>query len=498
MSEKSKIIARQPIVSIMGHVDHGKSTLLDYIRKSNIVAGESGGITQHIAAYEVVHETNSGDLKKITFLDTPGHAAFTAMRVRGATAADIAVLVVSAEDGVKAQTLEAWEAIKESKVPYIVAINKIDKPGANLDRTKNTLLENGIYLEGMGGDVPWAAISAKNGDGVEELLDLILFAAEFNDMRSDLSVPAIGLVLESHRDPQRGISATLIIKDGTLKKGSYIACGESIVTTRIMENFMGKSITEAYASSPVNIAGFDCVPKVGSTFMAYETKKEAEKAINTHKETLDTGSRLLAKQNEYSIPLIIKADVVGSIEAIEKEISKLNNEETGFYIIATGVGNISENELKLANANKETTVVGFNVSVDKKAVDIQEQMKIKVELFDIIYKLTEWLEAEMEKRRPRKVIETVSGSLRILKYFSQSKEKQVIGGKVEMGSIKLGSLVKILRREHEISTGKITELQQNKSKSKEVFEGDECGLQVETKITLAVGDVLEAITTESR
>jgi translation initiation factor IF-2 len=496
MPEKSKIVSRQPIVSIMGHVDHGKSTLLDYIRKSNIVAGESVGITQHIAAYEVMHETKNGDLKKITFLDTPGHAAFTGMRVRGATAADIAILVVSAEDGVKAQTLEALEAIKEAGTPYIVAINKIDKPGANIDRTKNTLLENGIYLEGMGGDISWAAISAKTGEGIDDLLDLILFVSEFHEMRSDLAKPAHGLILESHLDPKRGITATLIIKDGTLKKGTFIVAGNCIVPTRIMENFMGKPITEAYASSPVNIAGFDAVPDVGCTFEVYQTKKEAEKAIEINKENSTTKSRLSSKQSSYSIPLIIKADVVGSIEAIEKEINKINNEETGFQIISTGVGNVTENDLKLAITNSDTVIVGFNVNIDRKAEDLKLQMAIKVELFDIIYKLTEWLETEMEARRPRKVVETVSGSLKILKYFSQTKEKQVIGCKVENGSVKLGSTVRVMRRDNLIATGKITEMQHNKSKAKEVFDGDECGLQVETKITLAVGDILESITSE--
>ncbi len=493
---KNNIIARPPVVSIMGHVDHGKSTLLDYIRKTNVVAGESGGITQHIAAYEVLHETKDGELKKITFLDTPGHAAFTSMRIRGATAADIGILVVSAEDGVKAQTLEALSAIKESKVPYIVAINKIDKPGANIDRTKNSLLENEVYLEGMGGEIPWALISAKTGEGINELLDLILFVAEFHEMRADLGKNAEGLVLESHRDPKRGITATLIIKDGTLKKGHFIVAGQTIVSTRMMENFMGKPITEAYTSSPVNVVGFDSVPPAGVIFTSYETKKEAEKAVEENKSQGANEPRFQGKQSEFSIPLIIKADVVGSIEAIEKEIGKLNTEETGFHIVYTGVGNIAENELKISAADKNTIIVGFHVDIDRKAQDLREQLGASVETFDIIYKLTEWLEAEMEKRRPRKEIETVSGKLRILKLFSQTKEKQIVGGKVEEGSVKLGSMVKIKRRENEIGSGKISELQHNKSKTKEVFEGDECGIEIECKIELAPGDILEAITKE--
>lgn len=489
---KNKIIIRTPVVAIMGHVDHGKSTLLDYIRRSNIVAGESGGITQHIGAYEVLHETQSGDLKKITFLDTPGHAAFTSMRTRGASAADIAILVVSAEDGVKAQTLEALSAIKDSGVPYIVAINKIDKPGANIERTKTMLAENGVYLEGMGGEVPFVAISAKTGEGIHDLLDLILFVADFHEMRSDLSKKAEGLVLESHRDPKRGISSTLIIKDGTLKKGEFIVAGTSIVNTRMMENFMGKSMNEGYASSPVNLTGWDSMPPVGDIWNVYDNKKDAEKAVEKNKEKVISGNRLGENTRAFAIPIIIKADVVGSLEAIEKELGKISNEEIGFKIIHTGVGNISENDLRLAMTDKNCIVIGLHTGIEKNAEDIKQQNNITVMLFDIIYKLTEYMEEELEKRRPRKEVTEVTGSIKILKIFGQSKEKQVIGARVLTGSVVLGAHVKILRRENEIGTAKVTELQHNKAKTKEVFEGDEFGMQVETKITLAIGDMLEA------
>ncbi len=494
MSPTPKIISRSPVASIMGHVDHGKSTLLDYIRKSNIVGGESGGITQHIAAYEVLHETKEGELKKITFLDTPGHAAFTGMRVRGANAADVAVLVVSAEDGVKAQTIEAYNAIIESDTPYIVAINKIDKPGANIERTKNTLMEHGIYLEGMGGTISWIPISAKTGEGVNELLDLILFVSEFNELKADLAKPASGVVLESHRDPKRGITATLLIKEGTLTKGCFIVSGTSLVTVRMMENFLNKPITVSYCSSPVNIVGFDNVPDVGCSFESFDNKKDAEKRVTENKEHLIVQNRLQVKQSEFSIPLIIKSDVVGSIEAIEKEVNKLTNEENGFYIIHTGVGSISENDLRMASTDKNTIIVGFHTSMDKKATDLREQLGTTVMMFDIIYKLTEYLEIELENRRPRKETKEVTGSLKVLKIFGQTKDKQVVGCRVELGSANHGAIVTIMRRENEIGTGKITEMQHNKSKAKEVFEGDECGLQIESKVTIAPGDVLQAIT----
>src|SRR3989344_1318932 len=494
MNNTPKIISISPVVSIMGHVDHGKSTLLDYIRKSNIVSGESGGITQHIGAYEVFHTNADNELKKITFLDTPGHAAFTGMRKRGANIADIAVLVVSAEDGVKAQTIEAYNAIIESNTPYIVAINKIDKPGANIEKTKNTLAESGIYLEGMGGTIPYVTISAKDGTGVNELLDLILFVAEFNEMKANLNQMASGIVLESHRDSKRGITATLVIKNGTLKKGSFIVAGNTIVPSRIMENFLGKTVTESYAGSVVNIVGFDTVPPVGCIFQSYDNKKDAEKKVLENKENEVICSRLSVKQSEFAIPLIIKADVLGSIEAIEKEIGKINNEENGYYIIHTGAGNISENDLRIASTDKNTIVVGFNVSVDKKAEVLKDQLGTTINVFDIIYKLTEYLETELENRRPRKETKEVTGSLKVLKIFGQTKEKQVIGCRGELGSAIINSTVSIIRRENEIGTGKITEMQKNKTKIKEVFEGDECGLQIESKVTIAPGDVLQAIT----
>ena len=270
---------RPPIVVVMGHVDHGKSTLLDYIRKSNVVESEAGGITQRISAYEVTRKDEKGNDRTITFLDTPGHEAFSKMRTRGANAADIAILVVSAEDGVKAQTVEAYNTIIESKLPYIVAINKIDRPNANIEKTKNDLLEKGIYLEGMGGDIPFVPISAKVGTGVNDLLDMILLIADMNEFTGNPSHNASGVVIEAKRDPKRGISASCIIKDGTLKSGMFIAAGDSLVTTRIMENFLGKPIKEATFSSPIKLVGFESMPEVGTTFESFKTKKEAEEYI---------------------------------------------------------------------------------------------------------------------------------------------------------------------------------------------------------------------------
>jgi translation initiation factor IF-2 len=265
---------RPAIVAVVGHIDHGKSTLLDYIRKTNVVAGEAGGITQHLSAYEATHNGRS-----ITFLDTPGHEAFRAMRSRGLTAADVAILVVSAEDGVKPQTLEALSLISEAKIPYIVALTKIDKPGANSERTKMSLLENNVFLEGLGGEVPWVAVSSKSGEGIPELLDLILLAAELEGLDADPAKPGSGLVIEAHMDGRRGNTATLIVKDGSIKSGEYIVCGDAMAPVRIMENFLGKNIKEARPSQPVRIIGFSSLPEVGTPWRVVETKKEAEAEV---------------------------------------------------------------------------------------------------------------------------------------------------------------------------------------------------------------------------
>ncbi len=495
--EKNKlpnIKRRPPVVVVMGHVDHGKSTLLDYIRKSNVVSGEAGGITQSISAYEVVHKDEKGENQLITFLDTPGHEAFSKMRARGAQAADIAILIVSAEDSVKAQTMEAYNTIIESGIPYVVAINKIDRPNANIEKTKMDLVEKGIYLEGMGGDIPFVKISAKEGTGVNELLDVILLIAEMHDFTGDTESNASGIVIEANREPKRGISASCIIKNGTLKSGMFVATDTAIVTTRILENFLGKNIKEATFSSPIRLIGFESMPEVGSVFQSFKTKKEAENYINEIKNGNNSSKTIKERifQTGKVIPLIIKTDVAGTIEAIEKEIGKLNRDDISFKLINSGVGAINESDLKMGNVNKESIIVGFNTNLDSGARDLNESLKVNVKTFDIIYKLTDWLKEIVEERRPRVETKEVTGSLKVLKTFGETKDKKVVGGKVITGRITLGGIVRIIRRDFEIGTGKIVELQMNKIKAKEVMEGNDCGVLVESKMDIAPGDVLES------
>ena len=492
---EQKNIERPPIVVVMGHVDHGKSTLLDYIRKTNIVDREAGGITQNISAYEVVHKDEKGVAKKITFVDTPGHEAFSGMRERGANIADIAILVVSAEDGVKTQTLEAWKTIVESKVPCIVAINKIDKPGANVEKTKMELAENEIYLENYGGKIPFGEISAKIGTGVDNLLSLILILAEMENFTGNAEIEAEGQVIEANLDPRRGIEASLIVKNGTLKKGMVVVAGDSICSTKIMQNFMGKVINDATFSSPIRLVGFSKMPKVGGKFKSFYDKREAEEYVKNIK-TENICEKISNSQNGDNkiIPIVIKADVSGTLEAIEKEIGKIKDEHTEFRVIQKGAGTISESDIKSVATCDDALVIGFNVKADRSAVDLAEKRGITIAHFDIIYKMTEWLEDEMSKRRLKIETAETTGKAKIIKAFSRTKERQILGGKVTEGQITLNSIVKILRRDFEIGTGKIVNLEKNKVKTSTVEEGSEFGMMIESKIEVVGGDVVESFT----
>lgn len=486
---------KQPVVVVMGHIDHGKSTLLDYIRKSNTVDKEVGGITQGISAYEVVHKNEEGVDMPITFLDTPGHAAFQAMRNRGAEVADIAILVVSAEDGVKPQTIEALRAIKESGISYIVAINKVDKPGADIERTKLSLAENEIYVEGYGGTIPFVPISAKVGTGVNELLDTILLVSELEG-KENAAGNATGIVIENNRDPKRGISAAIILTSGVLKSGDFAVCGKAVAPVRIMENFKGLPIKVAHAGMPIVITGWSDLPQIGTLVETTGDKKmveEISKKLIESPTVTKTAAPIRSADPRAIVPIIIKADVSGSIEAITHELKKLENEKLGIRFIASGVGSVSENDVKLGG-NKDTIIIAFNTKVEQSARDAAERFGMTIVSFDIIYKLSEWLEEIIKERTPKVESEEVIGKMKVLKVFGQTKEKQVVGGKVGTGKITLGGMVKILRRDFEIGTGKITSLQQLKSKAIEVLEGNECGLEVQSKTEILQGDSLEVYT----
>lgn len=494
----SQVVSRQPIIAVLGHVDHGKSSLLDFIRKSNVVDGEAGGITQRISAYEVQHKLSDKTVKPITFLDTPGHAAFQSMRERGVEIADIAILIVSAEDGVKAQTIEAWKTIDAHKLPYVVAINKIDKPGADVQKTKNSLVENGIYIEGYGGDIPCVEISAKTGVGIDSLLETLLLLVDMNELTANLGTDATGYVLESFLDQKRGVSATLIIKDGTLSTSGAILAGTSLSPIRIIEDFMGRTIKSPHAGQPIKVTGFDDIPASGAIFVSSSDKKvmeqlQSETKANTIKTVLDPR---IYRNAKVVIPVVIKADSLGTLDAVKKEVKKCETDDIKIKIIAEGVGTISEGDIMLASSDEKTVIIGFAVKLEAKARDQADRFKIKPELFDIIYKLSEWFETLVESRLPFEEKEVVLGTLKVLRNFSTQKDKHVIGGRVETGKIANGSVVKIIRRGVELGRGRIVELQAQKIKTDVVNEGNECGLMVESKFDIIPSDTLEVIQVE--
>lgn len=490
---------RPPIVAVLGHVDHGKSTLLDYIRKANTVAKEAGGITQHVAAYEVLHE-KEGATKRITFIDTPGHAAFQAIRARGAKLADIAILVVAADDGVKAQTLEALESIRAAETPFIVAFNKIDKPNADLARAQASLMEKGVYLEKLGGDVPWVAVSAKAGTGIEELLDLILIVAELTEWKADTKAPASGYVVEAHRDAKRGIAATLIITNGTLESGQAVLAGRSIAPVRIMENHMGKTLKKATFSTPVTLIGFDELPNVGAEFSSFESKKEAETAREAlpPEKVVDTHDVSGDDADTFHLPIILRADTTGSLEAIVHELKKIGDARSRVRIVQSGIGTVTEDDVKTAIASKgvKALVIGFNTSVDGIARERARQGDISIETFDIIYKLTEALQTYLLETRPKKEVETLLGKARILKTFSSRKTVHLIGGKVTSGFLEVGASVRIMRKGDVLGIGTIHTIQAHRQNVNRVTEGSEFGIEIEADLAFAENDVLECFSTE--
>jgi translation initiation factor IF-2 len=487
----SKIVKRPPVVVIMGHIDHGKSTLLDYIRKSNVVEGEAGGITQHLSAYVVHHKTKDGADEKITFLDTPGHAAFQKMRLRGADVADIAILIVSAEDGVKPQTLEALESIKAAGIPYIVAINKIDKPGADIPRTQASLIEHAIYIEGMGGDIPYALISAKSGKGVDDLLDLIILSADLAELKGDIGASATGTIIEGNIDTKRGTTATMIVENGTLKSGSFVVSGKVFAPVRIMEDFLGKTIKEASLSEPVQIVGFTGVPEVGAKFVTVDSKKEAEEMVLTSRNEAIQGARF-EKSDLPFIPLLIKADVLGTLDAIKHELSKFESDRIAVRVIGASVGDITHYDVQNVSATPNAIIVGFNVKVERAATELAERLGVEIDTFDIIYELAEWLETALKSRTPKKEEEVVTGKAKIIKEFSIQKNLHVLGARIEEGTIKMKQTVRIVRREIEIGKGTIVNLQQSKSDVQAIQEG-EFGIQISTKSDIAPGDYIEGV-----
>ena len=485
---------RPPVVVVMGSVDHGKTTLLDYIRKSNVAAKEAGGITQSVGAYEIWHTKSASPpngsentnaptrIEKIgeclTFIDTPGHEAFSKMRQRGTMAADVAILVVAADDSVQPQTKEAIQIAQNAKIPYVVAINKIDKQ-PNYEKVKNDLMRANVMLEGFGGDISYQPISAKTGQGVNELLDLVLLAADVADLKYDPDVPAEGFILESKIDGRHGIIATTIIKNGTLKIGDLIATGHTGGKVRGLQNFLGEKIKSATACAPVLISGFDALPKVGEMFFV---GRKAEEKTATKK----PATAASAIKEEGALALIIKGDVTGSAEALAEIVKNLPAEGKTIKIIEESVGDITDGDVKLA-ISTGATIIGFRVRKTKPAETLARDNKITVLTSEIIYELVKAIEEELLSDKKK-----YSGILEILAVFSKKNNKQTIGGKVTEGEIKKHSNLIIQRGGAEIGHGKIINLQQMKKDATRVEAGKECGLIFDSEVEIKVGDVLSA------
>ena len=487
---------RPPVVTIMGHVDHGKTTLLDYIRKSKVTETEFGGITQHIGAYQVEH-----DGEKITFIDTPGHAAFTEMRARGASVTDIVIIIVAADDGVMPQTKEAGDHALSANVPIIVAVNKIDKPEANIEKIMTGMAEIGITPEQWGGKYPFVNISAHTGEGVETLLETISLISEMNNLRANPNRYAIGSVIESRVDKNIGGIASILIQNGTLRLGDPIVVGTAFGKVRTMKNDRGESIVEAGPSTPVEITGLSDNPIAGDKFMAFETETEAKhvaekradivKANKNKKETLsldDLFAKINAGQKEINV--VLKADVRGSEEAVKNALEKIDVEGVRIKVIRSGIGTITESDVVLANASN-AIIIGFNVSPSSITKEIAKEYNVEIRLYTIIYKAVEEMELAMKGMLDPEFEEKILGTAEIRKIFKFSKVGNIAGVSVTDGIMKNGANVRVIRDGIVIFDGKIASIQREKDTVKEVKKGFECGITLENYSDIKEGDILE-------
>ncbi|KKP82440.1 MAG: Translation initiation factor IF-2 [Candidatus Moranbacteria bacterium GW2011_GWF2_35_54] len=485
--------ARAPIVTILGHVDHGKTTLLDTIRKGNVAAGEAGGITQHISAYQV---KKKGQV--ITFVDTPGHEAFSAMRERGVSIADVAILVVAADDGVRPQTREVINYLKEKKIPTIVAINKIDKPEANAQRVKQELAELEIVIEEWGGNVIANEISAKKNLGIKELLDSILLVSEVLELKASRKNNGLGVVLESHLDPKSGPISTVLIKTGFLKVGQDIVIGKTFGRIKRMEDFTGKQIDVAGPSEPVVIMGINGTPEVNDIIQVAE--KETVLKMRSKGGFGSTVGRnvIRSKKDLYQnldndqikrLNVIIKADVPGSLEAIDQILSAIKSEEVILEYVNTGVGNITESDVKLAESTG-AIIFGFSVTATTVAKRMAEKANVIIKSFNVIYELVEVIKNDMADLLPPEIVRTDFGRMKILAIFKNGKTDMIVGGKVIEGKIVKKSLLEVKREKEIIGKGVLENLEQNKKATEEVKSGNECGVTFAGGTKLMIDDVL--------
>jgi translation initiation factor IF-2 len=500
---KGERAQRAPVVTVMGHVDHGKTSLLDAIRETNVMAQEAGGITQHIGAYQVEHQG-----RRITFIDTPGHEAFTRMRARGAKVTDIVVLVVAADDGVMPQTLEAIDHARAAKVPLVVAVNKIDKPGAMPERVKKQLADRGLMPEDWGGDTVMIEVSAKKKTNLNQLLEMILLVADLQELKADAKLPATGAVLESRLDRGRGPVATVLVQDGTLRLGDPFIVGSIFGKVRALFDDRGHPLEEAGPATPVEVLGLTALPEAGDQFQAvtdevkakqvasYREQKQREAAlVGTTRLTLDALAEQLQTGEVKELPLILKGDVQGSVEALGDQLNKLSTEKVKIKVIHTGVGGISETDVLLASASN-AIIIGFNVRPERKAAELAQQEGVDIRLHNVIYEALEEMQKAMVGLLEPTLKETILGHAQVRETFRIPRVGMVAGCFVVDGKLVRDAEVRVVRDNVVIYKSKIASLRRFKDDVKEVASGFECGATVANFADIKVGDVLEVFAVE--
>ncbi len=500
-----KGVTRPPVIAVMGHVDHGKTSLLDAIRGADIAKGEAGGITQHISAYQVTHKDRA-----ITFLDTPGHEAFAALREHGALLTDVVVIVVAADDGVKPQTIEAIRFARKAGVKIVVAVNKIDKEGANVPQLKQQLAEHEVLVEEWGGDTVVVEVSAKTKQGIPELLDMVLLVADVEDLKAEVDVPATGLIIEAHQEQGRGPVAICLVDEGVLKPGDFIVAGGTYAKVRNLETTLKKPIKEAGPSTPVLITGFKELPRFGDEFQVATNEKAAKTMAadnalqKKHTEARqDIGSseliRMINRNNQVTeLPVIIKADVQGSLKSVIDSVRTLDNEEVMVRIVGSGVGAVSENDLHLANSSG-AIIYGFSTQLPTSIKRLASRDKVSIRLYSIIYELIDDVKIELTKLLAPEIIEKDMGTLTVKAIFKSTKTQVICGGEVTSGKLESPAIAKVFRGKEELAEVSISNLKRGPQDTKEVFEGEMCGISIDTtsRLELAEGDQIRLFTRES-
>lgn len=504
-SVSEKAVTRPPVVAVMGHVDHGKTSLLDAIRSAHVAKGEAGGITQHISAYQITHND-----RPITFLDTPGHEAFAAIREHGAHLTDIAIIVVAADDGIKPQTVEAIRFARKAGVKIIVAINKIDKEGADINRVKQQLSEHDLLIEEWGGDTVVQPVSAKTGEGIPALLDMVLLVSDVEELRAEVSCPATGLIIEAHMEQGRGPIANALIEEGTLAVGNFVVAGSTYAKVRSLQETNGKPLKQATPSTPVIITGFKALPEFGDEFKVVANEKEARSLVEQAQVARKRGSgrsdmssnellRIISRSNKIQeLNIIIRADVQGSLTSVIDSLKALDTEEVAVRIVSSGVGAITENDLHIANTS-HAIIYGFNVAAPANIKRLAGRDKVGIRLFNVIYELIDDVKNELSGLLLPEVVETDTGRLVVRGIFKTTKTEVICGGEVTKGKLTVPSLARVSRGGTLLTEVEVTNLKRGPQDAKEVFEGEMCGLSLKTSARLDIqeGDHVEFFSRET-